>query len=70
MAIKAIMWLLLVAGGLLILSPLVDWARNPVLTQMQLFIEHWGRFAGGVVLCVSGMAIASKMDQKNKRGSQ
>lgn len=62
-ALKALGVFLLVVGILLALSPLLHWAYNPALTQMQVLIECWRQFVGGAVMCVIGMAIATKMQR-------
>lgn len=56
MAKKVAGWLLLVVGLFLFICPMVYWVKNPELTQMQVLMEYWGEFLGGVVLVFIGTA--------------
>lgn len=51
-------WIMIVAGLLLFLLPLVYWMKNPELTQMQIFIECWWLTLGGITLAFAGIRAA------------
>ena len=59
---KIVGWTMIAVGLLYFFSPMVYWVKNPELTQMQLFIECWWQFLGGLAMAVTG-AFAAEINK-------